>query len=227
MMKRYFLLFWILTFFLPVCIASTDDVTMVSYEQGWLDSRGTIALKNNTNEEIHNVAFQITYLDMSGKALDYEEFTESITIAPGMTRKIDIPAYEHDRNYHYYKSENKPGGSPSFKIEYKLLNYNIKEVKADDDLYGDYRHDESEGFSSLFDGFWLFAILAAILCIGIAVGLYVLVAVMAQQRHKNVVVWILLSMLVSPLIMVIILLCIGDSQTDSTGDDAYQHDRCS
>ena len=35
----------------------------------------------------------------------------------------------------------------------------------------------SEGFSSLFDGFWLFAILAAILCIGIAVGLYVLVSI--------------------------------------------------
>ena len=52
-------------------------------------------------------------------------------------------------------------------------------------------------------------------------------AVMAQQRHRNVAVWILLSMLSSPLIMVIILLCIGDSQTDSTGDDACLHDRCS
>lgn len=80
----------------------------------------------------------------------------------------------------------------------------------------------SEGFSSLFDVFWLFAILAAILCIGIAVGLYVLVAVMAQQRHRNVVVWILLSMLASPLIMVIILLCIGDSQTDCTKETEWK-----
>ena len=80
----------------------------------------------------------------------------------------------------------------------------------------------SEGFSSLFDGFWLFAILAAVLCIGIAVGLYVLVAVMAQQRHRNVVVWILLSMLASPLIMVIILLCIGDSQADCTKETEWK-----
>lgn len=222
MMKRYYLLFWFLTFIVPVCIASTDDVTMVSYEQGWLDDRGTIALRNNTNEEIRNVAFQITYLDMSGKALDYEEFKKSVSIAPGMTRKIDISAYEHDRFYHYYKSENKPGGSPSFKIEYKLLGYNTEEIKTDDDLSGDYRHDESEGFNSLFEGFWLFALLAAILCIGIAVGLYVLVAVMAQQRHRNVVVWILLSMLASPLIMVIILLCIGDSQADCTKETEWK-----
>ena len=85
----------------------------------------------------------------------------------------------------------------------------------------------SEGFSSLFDGFWLFAILAAILCIGIAVGLYVLVAVMAQQRHRSVVAWILLSMIASPLLMIIILLCIGDSQKDSIDGDACPHDHCS
>lgn len=114
-----------------------DNVTMVSYEQGWFDSRGTIALKNNTGE-----------------------------------------------------------------------------VKITDYLFGDYRHNESEGSNSLFEGFWLFAFLAAIICIGIAVGLYALVAVMAQQRHRNVVVWILLSMIASPLLMIIILLCIGDSQKD-------------
>ena len=81
------------------------DITMVSYEQGWLDSEGTLALKNNSSEEVTNVVFLITYLDLSGNELDYEEFTRRIIIAPGMTRKLDIPAYEHDRNYHYYKSD--------------------------------------------------------------------------------------------------------------------------
>jgi len=62
---------------LPICtFANTDDaITMVSYEQSWLDSSGTLALKNNTSEEIHNVSFQITYLDMSGNPLDYEELS--------------------------------------------------------------------------------------------------------------------------------------------------------
>ena len=47
-----------------------NDISMVSYEQSWLDSKGTLALKNNTNEEIHDVVFQIVYLDMSGN--DYQ-----------------------------------------------------------------------------------------------------------------------------------------------------------
>ena len=110
----------------------SNAVTMVSYEQGWLDSRGTLALKNNTNEGIHNVSFQITYLDMSGNPLDYEVYTKDIEIAPGMTRKVDIPAYEYDRSYHYYKSENRPGGSPSFKVKFELKDYNTSPLEEEE-----------------------------------------------------------------------------------------------
>ena len=35
------------------------DITMVSYEQGWIDSSGTLALKNNSSEEVKNVVFLI------------------------------------------------------------------------------------------------------------------------------------------------------------------------
>jgi len=67
-MKRSFFIFGLLLIVVPVCIAGSDNsVTMVSYEQSWLDSEGAMALKNNTNEVIRNISFQITYLDMSGK----------------------------------------------------------------------------------------------------------------------------------------------------------------
>ena len=215
-MKRIVLFVIGILFLLPVSIAGTDEaVTLVSYEQGWLDDNGTIALKNNTDKDIFNVSFRLTYLDMNGRALNYDEFTKSVNIAPGMTKKVDVPAYENERHYHYYKSENMPGGSPSFKIEYKLLDYNKEDVAdEDEDPYSEFSNYEYKTHNSSYDWFWLFAIIAALAGISITVGLYVLVAVMAQQRHRNVVVWILLSMICSPLLMIIILLCIGDSQRD-------------
>lgn len=73
------------------------DITMVTYEQGWMDTNGALSLKNNTGVEVKNVVFLITYLDMSGNELDYEEFNKSVSIAPGKTKKIDIPAYEQER----------------------------------------------------------------------------------------------------------------------------------
>lgn len=188
------------------------DITMVSYEQGWLDSEGTLALKNNSSVEIKNVVFLITYLDMSGNELDYEEFTRSVIIAPGMTKKLDIPAYEHDRNYHYYKSENMPGGSPSFKIKFQLKDYNVEEEVAEsinDNPLDSYNNGRSDGNDSLY---FIIAIIVFLFLISITIGLYVLVAVMAQKRNRNVVVWILLSLIATPLLMIIILLAIGKNE---------------
>jgi len=194
------------------------DITMESYEQSWIDSKGTLALKNNTNEEIKNVVFLITYLDMSGKELDYEEFAKSISIAPGMTKKLDVPAYEHGRNYHYYKSENMPGGSPSFKIKFQLKDYNVEdaaseEIDAVDDLESDNDFDDING--NKYGGlFIVLMILIILFVIGITVGLYILVAVMAKNRHRSVVAWLLLSFFASPLLIIIILLVIGNNDDD-------------
>lgn len=189
------------------------DITMVSYEQGWLDSEGTLALKNNSREEVKNVVFLITYLDMSGNELDYEEFSRRVSIAPGMTKKLDIPAYEHDRSYHYYKSENRPSGSPAFKVKFQLKDYNVEEEvveePTDDNPFSTYDYNRSSGNEGLY---MIIAIVGLLFVIGITVGLYVLVAVMAQKRNRSVVVWVLLSLLATPLLMIIILLAIGKNE---------------
>lgn len=187
---------------------------MVSYEQSWLDSEGTLALKNNSSEEIKNVVFLITYLDMSDNELDYEEFTKRVRIAPGMTKKLDIPAYEHDRWYHYYKSEGSHSkANTSFKIKFQLKDYNVEEdvveESIDDNPFSAYDYERLSGN----EGIYLIIVIVGILfLIGITIGLYVLVAVMAQKRNRSVVVWVLLSLFATPLLMIIILLAIGKNE---------------
>lgn len=217
------LLTWL--FALTAFAIEQSDLTMVSYEQGWLDSRGTLALKNNTEETIKNVSFQITYFDMSGNALDYQEFFERVEIAPGMTRKFDIPAYEHSRNYHYYKSENMPGGSPAFKIQFTLKDFNVKQEAQDndDDSYEEstynYRSNYSKDDDTPSAGMILLGLAIILIILGFVVGMYVLVAVMAQKRKRNVVIWILLSIVTTPFLMAIILLVIGNADRDQ--NDSY------
>ena len=189
--------------------SAETDISMVSYEQSWLDSEGTLALKNNTKENIHNIKFLIVYQDMSGKQLHYEEFSKKVSIAPGMTRKINIKAYEHERYYHYYKSENSPGGSPAFKIEFKLLDYNTASPqKREYPLDSDTEAETDEIFYSLLPFLYIIFVL---LTIGICIGSYVLVAVMAKKRKREAAVWILLSFFATPILIIIILLCIGDA----------------
>ena len=187
------------------------DITMVSYEQSWLDSSGTLALKNNSRREVKNVTCLITYLDMSGNELDYQEFTRRVSIASGMTKKLDIPAYEHSRNYHYYKTKD-DYGHPAFKIKFQLKDYNVEEEAVesiDDNTFSTYDYDRSSGNEGLF---MIAFIIGLLFVIGITVGLYVLVAVMAQKRNRSVVVWVLLSLLATPLLMIVILLAIGKNE---------------
>lgn len=188
---------------------SIDAVTMESYEQGWLDRYGTLALKNNTNSTIHNVTYQITYLDMSGKPLDYEVYTTEVEIAPGMTRQIDIPAYEHERNFSYYKSESSSANPHKFKVKYELKGYN-QDVKGSATTNGkDLNEDHTWAYVALL-------IVAIIFVVGLCIGLYVLVAVMAKKRNRSQVLWVLVALFTTPFLAMIMLLCIGKSYNSST-----------
>lgn len=194
-----------------------NDISMVSYEQSWLDSKGTLALKNNTNEEIHDVVFQIVYLDMSGNPIDYEDFTKEISIAPGMTRKLDIPAYEHSRYYHYFKSENMPGGSPAFKIKFQLKDYNVKNdpIEKANNINPDNNQNnvkEQININEISKINIIILFVAVLVMSGICVFMYILVAVMAQKRNRSVVIWVFLSLIATPLLMILILLVIGKNE---------------
>lgn len=56
----------------------------------------------------------------------------------------------------------------------------------------------------------ILALIIAIFVLGIYVGMYVLVAVMANKRHRNAALWVLVSLFATPLLTIIILLCIGE-----------------
>ncbi len=177
----------------------TSDIIMVSYEQDNYDSAARISLKNNTSERIDNIGFMLTYLDMSGNELDYEEFGLDVNIAPGKTKIIEINPFGYNHNYHYYTSPNKFGHS--FKVEYELMDYNF-EVEEDS------AHASS---SDDHDPFLKWMIGAYLIMVSLSIGFFVLVVVMAKKRHRNVAVWVLLSIIGTPVLMTIILLIIGDA----------------
>lgn len=198
--------------------AKPAPVEMVSYEQGWNDSYGTIALKNNTSGDLHNVTFTLEYLDMNGRQLDYETFTRDIEIAPGKTKKLDIPAYEHARYYHYYKTKD-DFGNPAFKLRFELNDYKIREPKVSGSNRGSgYEGTASEttaGENKENDGIAAIVLLVILMiCLGVFIGMYVLVGVMAKKRHRSVFLWVTLSFFMTPLTVCIILLAIGRKPTD-------------
>ena len=63
----------------------------------------------------------------------------------------------------------------------------------------------------------LFFFLAVCILVGgfITAGLYIVVIKLAEERKRDVAIWVLLSFVSSPLLIMIILLCIGEEEQKS------------
>lgn len=189
-----------------------NAVSMVDYEQRWSDNEGTLTLKNNISETIKNVQFRLTYFDEDGNQLDYSDFDCPTDIAPGMTRQLDVEAFNHDRQYNYYKSDGFGSSGKSFDVKFEVLGYNQPDESRYDDEDGSYREPHYGSMAIL--GLFLLLFLG-----GIYIGLYVLVAIMAKKRKRNVALWVIISLFATPLLTIIILLFVGDAEPINYGQN--------
>ena len=58
-------------------------------------------------------------------------------------------------------------------------------------------------------------IIMILIPLGIYLGFYILVAIMAAKRQRSQLGWILISILITPLFAAILLLVLGDAEKES------------
>lgn len=104
-----------------------NAITLVSYSHTWMEADAQISVKNTTEDDIVSITGRMIYYDMSGNMLDYQDFTQTIEIERGMTKRFSLPGYNHEENFVYYKNKafyNTPNNK--YKVKFVLQSYQIK-----------------------------------------------------------------------------------------------------
>lgn len=103
--------------------AVARQLTFTGYDKKANATTETFFIHNNSDQTLTSLELEISYLSESGNLLHKRIVEIDETIPAGESRKIDIPSWDKQKNFHYVKSDAGKKGSAPFTVRFKVISF--------------------------------------------------------------------------------------------------------
>lgn len=108
------------TFLLPV-----DSIVFSGYDKPAAASKEAFLVTNNTDVTLLETTVSVTYKDMEDRMLHKRSSTIKCNIPPGETRKLEIPTWDSQMSYYYFRSAEPRRTATPYKVDITPLSFRL------------------------------------------------------------------------------------------------------
>lgn len=101
--------------------ADSAGVNFSGYEKALRSTKESFFATNNTGQNIDSLSIEIHYMDMKGRQLDSRRVTVAVNLPEGDTRRIDIPSWDRQHVWYYYRSPQPRTDATPYKVSVRLI----------------------------------------------------------------------------------------------------------
>ena len=101
-------------------------ISLYRFEQKSGNTDATITLRNNTPKTITMVTGRIFYYSMNGKIIDYKDFSQELSIEPGMAKSFAWNGRYMGEGHYYKNCPDNTAEDHKYKVKLKILQYVTK-----------------------------------------------------------------------------------------------------
>ena len=103
-----------------------DKISFAGYEKEINSSKESFLIINRSESTLSNINANIIYKDMKGRMLHKRELNLVCDIPPHESRKIDIPSWDSQHTYFYYRGNEPKKIATPYIVEFEAISYKIK-----------------------------------------------------------------------------------------------------
>lgn len=82
-------------------------------------------ITNGSSERLRGVTIELTYRAMDGRMYDRKKRDITVDLPAGETRRVEVPAWDTQGGFYYYRSKAPKSGGIPFKVEARVISVKL------------------------------------------------------------------------------------------------------